>query len=112
MRWFIRNPDILNIPLAISSQAINYNLPGLGNAHIKLSGPILAGIYSGKITKWNAPAIRAANPGVDLPAHKIIPIHRVDGSGDTFIFTQYLSAPPAPGRALRALRHHRVLAGR
>jgi phosphate transport system substrate-binding protein len=86
-----RNPNILNIPLAISSQAINYNLPGLGKAHIKLSGPILAGIYSGKITMWNDHAIRAANPGVHLPAHKIIPIHRVDGSGDTFIFTQFLS---------------------
>ena len=86
------NPNMLNIPLAISAQAVNYNLPGLSaNTHIKLSGPILAGIYSGKITMWNAPAIRAANPGVNLPAHKIIPVHRVDGSGDTFIFTQYLS---------------------
>jgi phosphate transport system substrate-binding protein len=87
-----RNPAMLNIPLAISAQAVNYNLPGLGgDTHVKLSGPILAGIYSGKITMWNDHAIRAANPGVDLPAHKIIPIHRVDGSGDTFIFTQYLS---------------------
>ena len=87
-----RNPSMLNIPLAISAQAVNYNLPGLGGTtHIKLSGPILAGIYAGKITMWNDPAIRAANPGVDLPAHKIIAIHRVDGSGDTFIFTQYLS---------------------
>jgi phosphate transport system substrate-binding protein len=87
-----RNPQMLNIPLAISAQAINYNLPGLGDKHLNLSGPILAGIYSGKITMWNDAAIRAANPGVDLPAHKIIPVHRVDGSGDTFIFTQYLSA--------------------
>jgi phosphate transport system substrate-binding protein len=85
------NPNMLNIPLAISAQAINYNLPGLANTHINLSGPILAGIYSGKITMWNDRAIRAANPGVNLPAHVIIPVHRVDGSGDTFIFTQYLS---------------------
>ena len=86
-----KNPTMLNIPLAISSQAINYNLPGLNDKNIKLSGPILAGIYSGKITKWNDAAIRAANPGVHLPDHVIIPIHRIDGSGDTFIFSQYLS---------------------
>ncbi|WP_026438892.1 phosphate ABC transporter substrate-binding protein PstS [Acidocella facilis] len=81
--------NMLSIPLAIASQAINYNLPGITN--LKLSGPILAGIYTGKITKWNDPAIAAANPGVTLPDHVIIPIHRLDGSGDTFIFTQYLS---------------------
>ncbi|HEX7389938.1 MAG TPA: phosphate ABC transporter substrate-binding protein PstS [Acidiphilium sp.] len=87
-----KNPDILNIPLAISAQAVNYNLPGLAGTHLKLSGPVLAGIYSGKISTWNAPAIAALNPGVKLPDHKIIPVHRADGSGDTFLFTQYLSA--------------------
>lgn len=86
-----QNPDILNIPLAISAQAINYNLPGLNNRHLKLSGPVLAGIYDGKIGKWNAPAIEKLNPGLKLPDHKIIPVHRTDGSGDTFIFSQYLS---------------------
>ncbi|HTQ72396.1 MAG TPA: phosphate ABC transporter substrate-binding protein PstS [Acidocella sp.] len=88
-----KNPNMLSIPLAISSQAINYNLPGVTG--LKLSGPILAGIYEGKITKWNDPAIAAANPGVALPDHVIIPVHRLDGSGDTFIFTQYLSAADA-----------------
>ena len=87
-----KNPAMLNIPLAISSQAINYNLPGLSGKTLKLSGPILAGIYTGKITNWNDKAIKAANPGIDLPDHVIIPVHRLDGSGDTFIFTQYLSA--------------------
>jgi phosphate transport system substrate-binding protein len=86
-----KNPDMLSIPLAISAQAINYNVPGLNDKHLKLSGPILAGIYEGKITKWNDPAIKAANPGVKLPDHVIIPVHRADGSGDTFIFSQYLS---------------------
>ena len=85
-----KNPTMLSIPLAISGQAVNYNLPGVTN--LNLSGPILAGIYSGKITMWNDPAIAAANPGVTLPAHVIIPVHRLDGSGDTFIFTQYLAA--------------------
>ncbi len=86
-----KNATMLSIPLAVSSQAINYNLPGLNDKHIKLSGPILAGIYSGSITMWNDPKIKAANPGVDLPAHAVIPVHRQDGSGDTFIFSQYLT---------------------
>jgi phosphate transport system substrate-binding protein len=86
---------MLNIPLAISSQMVNYNLPGLNAEHLKLSGPVLAGIYGGKITKWNDPAIEKLNPGVKLPDHAIITMHRTDGSGDTFIFTQFLtfSAP-------------------
>jgi phosphate transport system substrate-binding protein len=83
------NPTMLSIPLAISAQAVNYNLPGVTS--LNLSGPILAGIYTGKITQWNDPAIAAANPGVNLPAHAIIPVHRLDGSGDTFIFSQFLA---------------------
>jgi len=88
-----KNPAMMSIPLAISAQAINYNLPGISS--LNLSGPILAGIYTGKITQWNDPAIAAANPGVALPAHVIIPVHRLDGSGDTFIFSQYLAASDA-----------------
>ncbi|HEX8711916.1 MAG TPA: phosphate ABC transporter substrate-binding protein PstS [Terracidiphilus sp.] len=83
--------DMLNIPLTISSQMVNYNLPGLNQKHIKLSGPVLAGIYDGSIRNWNDQQIKQMNPGVNLPNHAIIPIHRSDGSGDTFIFTQYLS---------------------
>jgi len=83
------HPTMLSIPLAISSQAVNFNIPGI--SHLNLSGPILAGIYTGKITQWNDPAIAAANPGVALPAHVIVPVHRLDGSGDTFIFSQFLS---------------------
>jgi phosphate transport system substrate-binding protein len=86
-----QHPEILNIPLCISIQMVNYNLPGLNGRHLKLSGPVLAGIYQGKITNWNDAQIRALNPGVDLPNHAIIPVHRTDGSGDTFIFTQYLA---------------------
>ncbi len=85
------NAGMMNIPLAISSQMINYNIPGLNNQHLKLSGPVLAGIYSGKIKTWNDPAIAKLNPGVKLPSNDIVPVHRTDGSGDTFIFTQYLS---------------------
>ncbi|HUB13691.1 MAG TPA: phosphate ABC transporter substrate-binding protein PstS [Acetobacteraceae bacterium] len=86
-----QHPEMLNIPLAISSQMVNYNLPGLNAQHLKLSGPVLAGIYEGKITKWNDPAIAKLNPAVNLPADTIVPVHRTDGSGDTFIFSQYLS---------------------
>lgn len=86
-----QHPGILNIPLAISAQQINYNVPGLNKDHLKLSGPVLAGIYGGKITYWDDPAIAKINPGVNLPHKQIVPVHRTDGSGDTFIFTQFLS---------------------
>jgi phosphate transport system substrate-binding protein len=84
------NAGALNIPIAVSAQAIDYNLSGLPN--LKLSGNVLAEIYQGTITKWNDPAIAALNPGVTLPANPIIPIRRADSSGDTFIFTSFLSA--------------------
>lgn len=86
-----QNPDILNIPLAISAQTVNYNLPGLNKSHLKLNGPVLAGIYDGQIRYWNDARLQKLNPGVKLPHARIIPIHRTDGSGDTFIFSQYLS---------------------
>ena len=86
-----KSPGILNIPLAISSQMVNYNLPGLNDQHLKLSGPVLADIYSGKVTYWDDAKLKELNPGVNLPHQQIIPVHRTDGSGDTFIFSQYLS---------------------
>ncbi len=85
------NPGLLNIPIAISAQAVNYNVPGVGN-HLKISGTVLAQIYQGKVTRWNDKAIAALNPGVKLPAMRIVPVRRVDASGDTFIFTSLLSA--------------------
>lgn len=86
-----QHPEIMNIPLAIAAQTINYNVPGLNTANLKLDGPTLAGIYTGAIRDWDAPAIAALNPGVTLPHHAIIPIHRAEGSGDTFVFSQFLS---------------------
>ncbi len=85
------NPQIINIPLAISAQTINYNLPELRAGGLRLSGPVLAGIYSGAITQWDAQPIADLNPGVRLPHHTIEPIHRIDRSGDTFMFSQFLS---------------------
>jgi len=83
-------PTLENIPLAISAQMINYNLPDV-SGNLKLNGTILAEMYTGKITMWNDSAIAALNPGVKLPAMKVVPLHRSDSSGDTFLFTSYLS---------------------
>jgi phosphate transport system substrate-binding protein len=85
-----QNPTLLNIPIAVSAQSVDYNVPGLSN--VKLSGDVLAKIYMGKITKWNDPAIASLNSGVTLPGTTIVPVRRVDSSGDTFIFTSFLSA--------------------
>ncbi|MDG6983839.1 MAG: phosphate ABC transporter substrate-binding protein PstS [Nitrososphaerota archaeon] len=85
-------PSLLDIPLAISAQMINYNLPGIpSTTHLNMTGNILAKIYNGTISYWDDSQITAINPGVTLPHQIIHPIHRSDGSGDTFIFTTYLS---------------------
>ncbi|MGA7521392.1 MAG: phosphate ABC transporter substrate-binding protein PstS [Acidobacteriaceae bacterium] len=85
------HPEILNIPLAISAQIVDANIPELRGGVLKLSGPVLAGIYSGKIRMWDAQPIAEMNRGVSLPHRTIVPVRRADGSGDTFIFTQYLT---------------------
>ena len=85
------NPEILNIPLAISAVAINYNLPGLNGANLKISGPALAAIYSGGITEWDDPKIKALNPGVALPHQGIIPVRRADRVG------RHVRLHPIPG---------------
>jgi phosphate transport system substrate-binding protein len=88
-------PGLLNIALAISAQQVNYNVPGVKN--LKLNGSVIAQIYTGKITNWNDPAIKKLNPGVSLPNLKIIPLHRAESSGDTFLFTSYLNAQDPSG---------------
>ena len=85
------NPQILNIPLCISAQMVNFNLPDLNTQKLKLDGTVLAGIYSGTIRDWDAAPIAALNPDIKLPHQPIIPVRRSDGSGDTYIFTQFLS---------------------
>mgnify|MGYP003895671991 CR=1 FL=1 len=67
------------------------NIPGLKQGDVKLTGPILADIFMGKVTVWNDPVIAAVNPGVAFPAQKITVVHRSDGSGTTFNFVNYLS---------------------
>ncbi|WP_067621782.1 phosphate ABC transporter substrate-binding protein PstS [Alicyclobacillus acidiphilus] len=85
-----QTPDMLNIPVAISAQQIMYNIPGV-TGHLKLTGPVLADIYEGKIKYWDDQAITSLNPGTKLPHLQIVPVHRSDSSGDTFLFTQFLS---------------------
>ena len=79
----------VQIPWALSATGVGFNIPGVKK--LNLSGPILAGIYFGKITKWNDPKIAKINPGVKLPSLTITPVFRSDGSGDTYAFTNYLS---------------------
>lgn len=81
---------ILQFPTVLGAVVPMYNIPGV-NVALKFTPQALAGIYLGKITTWNSPAIASVNPGVKLPNKKIIPIHRSDGSGTTFVWTDYLS---------------------
>jgi phosphate transport system substrate-binding protein len=81
---------VVQLPTVIGAVAIAYNLPSV-KAQIKLDGPVIADIYLGKITKWNDSRIMALNAGVSLPKTDIAVAHRSDGSGTTFIFTDYLS---------------------
>lgn len=81
---------VVQIPWALAATVVAYHLEGAPN-QLKLTGPVLAEIYEGKVKTWNAPAIAKLNPGVTLPSTEITPIHRSDGSGDTFAFTNYLS---------------------
>jgi phosphate transport system substrate-binding protein len=78
------------IPWAFSATSIPYNVNGIGYG-LKLTGPILADIYMGRIGRWNNAKIKAINPGVKLPDQKVVPIFRSDGSGTTYNFTDYLS---------------------
>ena len=85
-----QHATLANIPIAVSAQDVFVNLPGVTG--LKLNGDVLAKIYSGQITTWNDPAIASLNSGVSLPSTPIIPVRRVDSSGDTFLFTSFLSA--------------------
>ena len=85
-------PGAVHIPETVGSVVAAYNLPGVPDKGLKLTGPILADIYLGKITKWNDPRIVELNPELSLPDADIITVHRSDGSGTTFVWTDYLSA--------------------
>jgi len=80
---------LIHIPTVLGAVVPVFNVPGVSN--IRFSGGVLANIYLGKISMWNDGQIAKDNPGVQLPAQKIIVVHRSDGSGTSFIFTDYLS---------------------
>lgn len=82
---------LLHIPTVMGAVVVTYNLPAVSQP-LKLSGDVIAAIFLGTITKWNDPRIAALNPGVTLPADDILVVHRTDGSGTTYIFTDYLTS--------------------
>jgi phosphate transport system substrate-binding protein len=81
--------EILHIPTCIGAVVLTYNLPG--NPELKFTPNVVANIFLGKITRWNDQRIEAINPGFQLPEMEIMVIHRSDGSGTTFVFTDYLT---------------------
>jgi len=81
---------ILHFPTVLGADIPTYNIPGV-TAELNFTPDAIAGIFLGKITKWNDPAIAGANKGVNLPANDIVVVHRSDGSGTTYIWTDYLS---------------------
>ncbi|MCV0411150.1 phosphate ABC transporter substrate-binding protein PstS [Nitrosopumilus sp.] len=84
-------PGTLHIPESIGGVVVAYNIPEVPNKGLKLTADVVSKIFLGEITKWNDPAITAENPGLNLPAKDIVTAHRSDGSGTTFVFTDYLS---------------------
>jgi phosphate transport system substrate-binding protein len=83
--------NLLQFPTVMGSLVAIVNIPGITNDQLKLTGPILADIYLGKITRWNDPRIVAINDGLALPNLAIAPAYRADGSGTTFVWVSYLS---------------------
>jgi phosphate transport system substrate-binding protein len=87
----LRAADLIQFPVVIGGVVPVVNIPGVKPAALRMSGPLLADIYLGRIGKWNDPAIAALNPELSLPNVNITLVHRMDGSGTTFLFTRYLS---------------------
>ena len=87
----LKKQGLVQFPTAMGGVIPTINVPGIKPGQMVLSGSVLADIFLGNITKWNDPAIKKLNPGLDLPDLHITVVHRSDGSGTTFIFTDYLS---------------------
>jgi phosphate transport system substrate-binding protein len=93
---------VFHFPTVLGAVVVTYNVPGVSHS-VKLTGPVVADIFAGKITKWNDARIASLNKGASLPASDILVVHRSDGSGTTYIFSDYLSAvsdswKTAPGK--------------
>jgi phosphate transport system substrate-binding protein len=87
----LEKDGLTQFPPVVGGEVMVVNLPGVKPGQMTLDGPTIANIYLGKITKWDDPAITKLNPGLKLPSTAIAVVHRSDGSGTTFIFTNYLS---------------------
>ncbi|MEO6067092.1 MAG: phosphate ABC transporter substrate-binding protein PstS [Gemmatimonadales bacterium] len=85
------NGNVVHIPTVLGAVVVTYNLPNLGATKLRLDGTAIADIFLGRIVRWNDPRIASLNPGVNLPAADIVVVHRSDGSGTSFVFTDYLS---------------------
>ena len=83
--------NVVHIPTVLGSVVVTYNLPTLGSTALKLDGNLLVDIYMGRIAKWNDKRIAALNPGVSLPDIDLLPVYRADGSGTTYVFTDFLN---------------------
>jgi len=83
--------NVVHLPTVLGAVVLTYNVPELGEAELVLDGATIADIFLGKITKWNDPRIGALNPGLTLPAIDLLVVHRSDGSGTSYVFTDYLS---------------------
>ena len=82
---------MLHVPTVLGAVVVTYNLPALGDTKLKFDGNLLVDIFMGRITKWNDKKIAALNPGVKLPDTDLIVVHRSDGSGTTYVFTDFLN---------------------
>src|SRR6202007_1099326 len=87
----LEKAGLTQFPPVVGAEVMVVNLPGIQSGQMTLDGPTIANIYLGKNTRWNAPAIAKLNPGLKLPDTAIAVVHRSDGSGTTFIFTDFLS---------------------
>jgi phosphate transport system substrate-binding protein len=85
------NGNVLHVPTVLGAVVVTYNLPSLGTTKLKFDGNVLVDIFMGRITKWNDPKLAAQNPGIKLPDTDLIVVHRSDGSGTTYVFTDYLN---------------------
>lgn len=81
---------LMQFPTAIGGIVVIVNVPGVPDGALRLTGPVLAALYDGSISVWNDPRVVALNPGLTLPDLAVAPLHRADGSGTTFVFTDYL----------------------
>jgi phosphate transport system substrate-binding protein len=109
----LQQGNLRQVPLAGAAVAVIVNLPELGGKPIKLTGDILGDIFTGSITQWNHSQITAANPGLPLPARAIVPVWRSDGSGQSYVFSTYISRGNAKWRRTTASTNNLALsAGR